>query len=245
MKLGKIDTLLIDLDGTLVDMHGVFGTFDFLRLAFTFLRSKVGISRAFKILLRVHQVMTPQQTPLAIAGITNDQKAVRALAKSSRLSEEQARDLMAELLRQVFPKLERHFKPIPGAREFIEWATPRFKLILATNPVWPKEIITQRVHWAGVDPSHFSFISCAQSMHHMKPDRRYYEEILALNGLKAAQCLHIGNEIKMDFPATEAGIPVFILSHETKLRHLVRKRQKSPGFRGGYRVLQEFLTEHM
>ncbi len=239
--LQKVDTLLIDLDGTLVDMGGLFVSIDFFRHALAHLKAQLGLKKGLKVLYRVHREMTRKETPLAIAGFTNDQKVIRALAKAADINEDTARSLLDELLRSVFPRLERHFKPVPGAQDFIQWAKPRYKLILATNPVWPVDVIIQRVQWAGINSSDFVFISNAANMHHIKPDRRYYEEILKLNQLNPEQCLHIGNEIEMDFPATDAGIAVFILSSRPRLRKLIRKKQKSPGFRGGFKGLKKLL----
>ena len=44
-----------------------------------------------------------------------------------------------------------------------------------------------------------------------KPTLEYYEELLAQEKFKAEDCLLIGNERKMDLPATRAGIAVFTM----------------------------------
>ena len=98
----------------------------------------------------------------------------------------------------------------------MEWARLKYGLTLATNPVWPPEIIEMRVKWAGIDPSVFGFITHVRAMHAIKPRPEYYQEILDLQGLKAEDCLLIGDNVKMDLPATRAGIRVFIINSKPK-----------------------------
>ncbi len=92
---------------------------------------------------------------------------------------------------------------MPGARDFVHWAYERFPLVLATEPIWKREIIEHRVRWSGLDPALFRFISHASVMHACKPSVEYYLELLALNDLRAQDCLMVGNEPRMDLPTAD------------------------------------------
>ncbi|HNU24166.1 MAG TPA: hypothetical protein PKN37_07840 [Mesotoga sp.] len=45
-----------------------------------------------------------------------------------------------------------------------------------------------------------------ENSHYVKPDVRYYREILEINNLEAKNCVMIGNDITMDGVCTAAGI---------------------------------------
>jgi len=45
-----------------------------------------------------------------------------------------------------------------------------------------------------------------ENSHYVKPDVRYYREILEVNGLEARNCVMIGNDMSMDGVCSTAGI---------------------------------------
>ena len=85
-------------------------------------------------------------------------------------------------------------------------------LILASNPIFPMIAQKNRMTWAGVNPDDFSYITSYENSHFCKPNPAYYLEILEKNGLKADQCLMIGNDAIEDTAAVKAGMDVFLLT---------------------------------
>jgi FMN phosphatase YigB (HAD superfamily) len=105
-----------------------------------------------------------------------------------------------------------------------------------------------RVKWAGIDPSIFSFITHVRAMKATKPHPEYYQEILDLQGLKAEECLLIGDNVKMDLPATRIGIRVFIIDSKpkhSKLSLLRYPNALSTAWKGNYAELRTLLEAQL
>jgi FMN phosphatase YigB (HAD superfamily) len=231
--------LLVDLDGTLVGNHGFHLSIDFLRKSVTDLRKYGGIRKALRVLMAIQKEFKEPST----LEHTNDHRVVELFSKQMNLSIEEARGVLREGVLTIFPGLKRHFFPIEGAKEFLDWAKGRYPLTLATNPVWPPEVVEMRVRWAGVDPAIFGSVTHIRTMHSCKPSAEYFQEILDQQGLKAQDCLLIGDDVKMDLPATRVGIRVFIVGLKSRLGPLRFTDAKAPAWRGSYHHLQAIL-EH-
>ncbi len=88
-----------------------------------------------------------------------------------------------------------------------------FRLILATNPIFPLSATKQRITWAGLNPDDFELVTAYEASRHCKPNPDYYREILAKTGLTPHQCLMVGNDAEEDmWAAKEAGIDGFLLT---------------------------------
>ena len=157
---------------------------------------------------------------------------------SAQIDLDEARIVLRDSLQTVFPPLGKYFYPLPGALVFLEWAKTRYTLLLATNPIWPREIIELRVRWAGIDPAIFNFITDVHVMSAFKPDPKYFREILKHEGLKPEQCLFIGNETRMDLPATRVGIPVYIVTKSGRLDHFKQPKSRAVAAKGTFKQLR-------
>ncbi|MCR5268268.1 MAG: HAD family hydrolase [Lachnospiraceae bacterium] len=87
-----------------------------------------------------------------------------------------------------------------------------YRIILASNPLFPHFAQKHRMRWAGVDPDDFSYITSYENSHYCKPNPQYYRELLEKLDLKASQCIMVGNDAHEDLAAEEAGISVFLLT---------------------------------
>ncbi len=228
--------LLVDLDGTLLGNRNLYLSYDFVRQALSSLKVYGGMTKAARLLLSIGRELKKTSTDL-----TNDIRIVETFSRQMNISIEEARKVLRDSVMTIFPTLEKHFYPIQGAKEFLDWASPRFPLTLATNPIWPPEIIELRVKWAGIDPSIFADITHVRRMHAYKPSRQYYEEILEQNGLNANDCLLIGDNLKMDLPATRVGIRVFIVGDYKNLTPIQTSNAKAQAWKGNYPALRKLL----
>lgn len=233
-----VSHLLVDLDGTLLGNRNIPLSIDFVTHAIKILKPYGGWRKAARALFAVQgQFGKPSKD------VTNDHRVVGAFAKKLTITLEESRKILKEGVSVIFPSLERYFYPVPGSKDFLDWAKERFPLTLATNPVWPQEIIEMRVKWAGIDPKIFSYITSVTQMHACKPHQEYYEEILEQRNLKASECLLIGDNVKMDLPATKAGIRVFIVGPYKKLTPLKYPKAKAVAWRGSFEHLKNLLSE--
>ncbi len=101
----------------------------------------------------------------------------------------------------------------PLAAKTVELAKSKnYRLILATNPVFPPIATQTRARWAGLNPDDFEYITTYDNSKFCKPNPKYYNEILEKLGLKAEETLMVGNDISEDMVAKTLGIDVFLLT---------------------------------
>lgn len=86
-----------------------------------------------------------------------------------------------------------------------------YKVVLATNPVFPVSATNMRIGWAGLTPSDFDYITYMDNTYFCKPNSKYFADILKHMGLNADEAIMIGNCPREDGCAQELGIPVYII----------------------------------
>ena len=89
-----------------------------------------------------------------------------------------------------------------------------YRLILATNPVFPEAATKKRIEWAGLAASDFEFITTYENSHFSKPSIDYYKEILDKAGLLPRECLMVGNDTSDDMSAKDLGLDVFLVTDD-------------------------------
>lgn len=87
-----------------------------------------------------------------------------------------------------------------------------YRLILATNPIFPAVATENRARWAGLNPDDFELITTYENSFHSKPNPAYYEDILKTIGCPADECLMVGNDVTEDMVAKTLGMKVFLLT---------------------------------
>jgi FMN phosphatase YigB (HAD superfamily) len=237
-----IKNLLLDLDGTLIHSGNFLVHLEFIGRILPLMRHERGWRAAWNGLKEGQDALK-----LKSRERTNHERLISIFEKHLGLPREEAEKKLFKALLEVFPKLKSHFGKIPGAAKFIEWAKPHYSLTLATNPVWPIELNHMRMRWGGINPDDFKSITTSDRMHACKPDLEYYQEVLEQEKFRAEDCLLIGNERKMDLPATRAGIAVFLIRPETQSLSVIEAPStRSPGaWRGNYEHLKRLLQDQL
>ena len=87
-----------------------------------------------------------------------------------------------------------------------------YRIILATNPLFPAIATENRTRWAGLQPEDFELYTTYENSWHCKPNPAYYQDILDRLGLRAEECLMVGNDAKEDLIAETLGMKVFLLT---------------------------------
>lgn len=238
-----VKNLLIDLDGTIVGANELSLAADFVFKAIRTARKFGGTRKAIRALHEVRKALEGKPAP-GQEGKTNSSKAIEAFANVLGMGIDQAEGILVSSTKVIFPTLGRHFYPMPGALDFLNWAKERYPLILATNPVWPRDVVEMRVRWAGVDPAIFKRITLAREMSASKPWLTYYSEILEQEKLKPMDCLLIGNDLKKDLPAVKVGIPVFIVNPTDRRLKKIPVASGVEAYRGRFDHLKRLLEAH-
>lgn len=203
---GKIDTLLFDLDGTIIEM-----------------RRRAQIAFYLKAFRRFQDYFNPLTFYISFWKSVRHVRAntseclnydvfVEKMAHFGRTTPQVIDALVSDLIEKDFRSLGPFFTPVQGAREAVLHARKLgYGLALVTNPVVPRNSVLYRIEWAGLDPDAFLFITSSQNMNRCKPGIQFYERLLQRLNLKPEQCLMIGNSPAEDLPAHDTGIRTFLV----------------------------------
>lgn len=100
-----------------------------------------------------------------------------------------------------------------AAAEMIQWLkTQGYRLALATNPIFPAIATYQRIEWAGLKPEDFACVTTYENSCYSKPNPKYYLEVSEKLGVRPEQCLMVGNDADEDLIAEKTGMQVFLLT---------------------------------
>lgn len=204
-----MDTILFDLDGTLLPMDQDA----FVKVYFTEISKKCA-KYGFE----------PQQVTRAIwsgtkAMVGND---------GSRTNEKVFWEYFAEALGQevleLKPVLEKFYSEEFHLVRTCTQANQRaadviaalkakgYTVILASNPVFPKVAYRSRASWIDVDLEDFLFVTPYEEFHYCKPSLGYYQEILARAGKEPQQCMMVGNDVQEDGCASRLGMACYLVT---------------------------------
>jgi HAD superfamily hydrolase (TIGR01549 family) len=89
-----------------------------------------------------------------------------------------------------------------------------YRLVLATNPLFPREAIQDRIEWAGLDRDDFVHVSSFEDDHYCKPQPAYFREILDRLALDPAECLMVGNDAREDLVAGTLGVKTWLVTDD-------------------------------
>lgn len=101
----------------------------------------------------------------------------------------------------------------PQAAETVRELKVRgFRVVLATNPLFPHFATENRIRWAGLTPEDFDYYTTYENSSFCKPNTAYYQEILEELGCKAEECAMVGNDVEEDMVAEGLGMKTFLLT---------------------------------
>ena len=101
----------------------------------------------------------------------------------------------------------------PLAKQVVNHAKQRgLKIILASNPVFPRVGMLKRAGFVGLGESDFDYVTSYENSSFSKPNPNYYAQILQNNGLSSDQVILFGNSEAEDcVPASSLGIRCYLL----------------------------------
>jgi FMN phosphatase YigB (HAD superfamily) len=115
--------------------------------------------------------------------------------------------------REGFPTLQQLTSPRREAQILVDYVLgKKFSTAIATNPLFPRTAILQRLAWAGlpVDRYAFKLVTSYEEFHFSKPHSAYLAEILAQLGWPDQPAVILGDHLEEEIiPAGKLGIPAF------------------------------------
>lgn len=116
-----------------------------------------------------------------------------------------------------------------------------YTVALATNPIFPAVATESRIGWAGLSPKDFALYTTYENSHFCKPNPAYYQEIVKKLGVRAEECLMVGNDVQEDMVAQTLGMQTFLLTD-----CLINKNDEdiSSYPQGGFDELMAFIAQN-
>jgi HAD superfamily hydrolase (TIGR01509 family) len=123
-----------------------------------------------------------------------------------------------EFYTNVFPTLREEAGPRPGGREAVEAALESgLSVAIATNPMFPRLAIDQRVAWAGLsDLIDRLAVTSYETSTACKPWPTYFLEVAARLGVEPGECVMVGDDADLDLPASAVGMRTFYVGPDRK-----------------------------
>lgn len=134
------------------------------------------------------------------------------------VTEAELRPTVERFYTEIYPELHSLTEPVSGASDLVAAAQEAdVEMAIATNPLFPRSAMLQRLEWAGLEEfkNEFQLVSSYEKFHFAKPHPEYYAEILGLMGAVPEQAAMIGDDAQNDvLPASLLGLSVFHHSTE-------------------------------
>ena len=203
-----IDTILFDLDGTLLSMD----TDEFIRKYFNALSIKLKDYFTYDEVTKYFWNSTQYMINNTDSSKTNEEAFFEDFFQHVDDVDELTK-VLDEFYRVDFDKVKEVSEVNKYIVESIKLLKDKgYNLVVATNPLFPLPAILNRIEWAGLDKDDFMFITSFEIMHYCKPNINYYSEILSEINKDASQCLMVGNDVKEDMIAKEIGISTYLIT---------------------------------
>lgn len=114
-----------------------------------------------------------------------------------------------------------------------------YRVILATNPLFPQIATHSRIRWAGMTPEDFELVTTYENARFCKPNPEYYKEIVTRLGLAPDRCLMVGNDVGDDMIAGKLGMKTFLLT-DCLINHAGEDIERYPN--GSFEALESYIS---
>ena len=205
--------LLFDLDDTLLGNEMNSFVPAYVQALSMRLSSVADPPLLIKTLMSATRLMVENQSP----DQTLEQKFDAAFYPPLGLARQDVQGIIDEFYLEDFPKLQTLTRLKPEAVGVVKQLIERGdQAAIATNPLFPRTAIVQRLGWAGftADQVPFELIPSYETFHFAKPNPAYFAEFLAQLGWPKTPVIMVGNDIDSDIGAArQLGLPVFWMSN--------------------------------
>ena len=231
----SIKTVLFDLDGTLLPMDME----EFTNGYFAMLTKKMA-PRGYDPKQLIDAIWTGTAAMVKNDGSRTNEEAF--WAKFTQIFGEKAledRPLIEEFYADDFQRARDFCGYDPWAARAVRTIKESGRrVVLATNPIFPRVATESRLRWVGLEPSDFELYTTYENCRWCKPNVNYYQEILDRLELRAEDCLMVGNDVTEDMAAQALGMQVFLIT-----ACLINKEGKDIGAwpHGGFEDLVRFV----
>lgn len=228
-------TILFDLDGTLLPMN----LEKFMNLYITGLTEKFKPFLAPEVFRDRLWAATKSMMNNTGRKKTNEKVFENTFMQDLPMTKEEVKNIFHQFYKNDFDVVKPSTWKEPKMVEIVNILKEKnYQIAIATNPLFPKEAVLQRVDWAGLNKEDFQFITTYELMHAAKPNTEYYEELLEYLNASPKEAMMIGNDAFEDLAAGSLGIQTYLLTD-----HLLNKEKQKiePTIQGSSQDLLELV----
>ena len=206
-----LKAILFDLDGTLLTMNedeftkGYFG-----------LLCKKAAPLGYDVEKLMGVIWTGTKAMIKNGGDkTNEEVFWEEFEKVYGMDKLKDKEVFDEFYVTDFKKTKAFCGDNDYAKNIVSYARERgLKVILSSNPLFPRTGMTTRMKFVGLEESDFDYITSYENSHYAKPNPKYYEEVLEKNNLRADEVIYFCNSEKEDvLPASACGIKSYLVGN--------------------------------
>ncbi len=205
-------SLLLDMDGTLLDNSVRTFVPAYMAEIARHLAARVDPERLNDALLTATRQMTLNLDPNCTLLDVFDANFYPRVG----VPDDDLAPVLAEFFSDVYPGLKHLTARSPEAIELVQQAFERkYRMAIATNPLFPLTAIEQRLEWAGLSPGKYPFaiVPGAESVHFAKPNPAFLAELLAVMGWPEGATIMVGDDLENDIRCAQAlGLPTYAVS---------------------------------
>jgi FMN phosphatase YigB (HAD superfamily) len=209
MSSSDLKALLLDLDDTLIDNSMETFIPAYFQALEAFVAEVVPPGLFIQELLNATRAMDRNDG----TGPSNAEVFAAAFYPALGVARDELEPLLARFYAEAFPQLQRLVRSRPAAPQVIEWAIERdLQVVIATNPLFPRTAIEQRMAWGevGVERFNYELVTCYENSHATKSSPAYFREIVEFLDRRPEECLMVGDNWGWDVVcAGQAGVPSY------------------------------------
>ena len=232
--MNKLNTVLFDLDGTLLPINGeAFEAIYFKGLSSYFL-DKYEPKEFIKLIWTATKAMV-----LDTSSKTNEEAFMDALQALVNEDITWMQERFNQFYLNEFDQIKIAVTPNPSIQEAVKLLKEKgYRLIIATNPMFPKIAIEKRIEWTGCDRNDFEYVTSFEKNHYCKPQLKFYEEVLSDLDLDASQCLMVGNDINEDMIVSKLNMSTYLITNHVIQDSII---PDSVNYSGNYDDFYQFV----
>lgn len=205
-----INTILLDLDGTLVSMDTDVFTKKYFKGLATKLKDFFTVEDLTKSLWKSTKFMAENSDAIK----TNEEIFYENFYANIEYNKDDLQHLIDEYYEKDFYRVKEVSEQNEDMINAVNLLKEKgYRLVVASNPMFPKIAMAERVRWAGVDEEDFKYITSFEEMHFCKPSLEFFKELLEIVEKDPSECLMVGNHAQEDMAAKEFGISTYLIKN--------------------------------
>lgn len=209
LDLNNIQAVLFDLDGTLVDVDMNRFIPAYLHHLTRYMSDQADSARAIKSLHNAVAAMFANTD----ASRTLESILLEVLESELALSPERYAECLVKFCQNDLATLRPLVTGHPLSAQLIAASLARgWKVVLATNPIFPRIVIDARLNWGELDGAAFHHVTAYETEHFCKPSPRFFQEIMSRLQIPAERGLMVGNDPLHDLSASRVGMQTCMLT---------------------------------